>query len=297
MTGIYEHLFAPFADYGFMRRALVACLALALGSGPIGTFLVLRRMSLMGDAMSHAILPGAAIGFLVAGLSLWAMSLGGLVVGLTVALLAGVISRVTALREDASLAGFYLISLAAGVLIVSTRGSNVDLLHVLFGSILSVDDEALLLVAGIATATLVTLALIYRPLVAECFDPGFLRTVAGRGSLYHVVFLVLVVVNLVAGFQALGTLMAVGLMMLPAAAARFWAVEVWSLALLSIVMAFVSGWAGLLISYEFDLPSGPAIILTAGAFYALSVLVGRHGSLRTRYFPGAHFHAHQEQLP
>jgi zinc/manganese transport system permease protein len=292
---LYAHLIQPFADYGFMRRALVACLALALGSGPIGTFLVLRRMSLMGDAMSHAILPGAAIGFLVAGLSLWAMSAGGLVVGLAVALLAGVISRTTALREDASLAGFYLISLAAGVLIVSTRGSNVDLLHVLFGSILAVDNEALLLVASIATLSLATLALIYRPLVAECFDPGFLRAVAGRGSLYHVIFLALVVVNLVAGFQSLGTLMAVGLMMLPAAAARFWAIEVWSLAAFSIVIAFLSGWAGLLLSYNFDLPSGPAIILTAGVFYALSILIGRHGSLRARYFPGAHFHAPSEK--
>ena len=287
---LYAQFIAPFADYGFMRRALIACLALALGSGPIGTFLVLRRMSLMGDAMSHAILPGAAIGFLIAGLSLWAMSVGGLAVGLAVALLAGLISRVTDLREDASLAGFYLISLAAGVLIVSLRGSNVDLLHVLFGSILSVDDQALLLVAGIASLTLVTLALIYRPLVAECFDPGFLRAVAGRGSLYHIIFLVLVVLNLVAGFQALGTLMAVGLMMLPAAAARFWAIEVWSLAALSVVMAFISGWAGLLVSYHYDLPSGPAIILTAGLFYLGSILLGRHGSIRARFWPGSHFH-------
>lgn len=292
MMDLYQHLFAPFADYGFMRRALIACLALALGSGPIGTFLVLRRMSLMGDAMSHAILPGAAIGFLIAGLSLWAMSAGGLVVGLAVALLAGLISRVTDLREDASLAGFYLMSLAAGVLIVSLRGSNVDLLHVLFGSILSVDDQALYLVAGIASLTLIALALIYRPLVAECFDPGFLRAVAGRGSLYHIIFLVLVVLNLVAGFQALGTLMAVGLMMLPAAAARFWAIEVWSLAALSIVIALVSGWIGLLASYHLDLPSGPAIILTAGIFYVASLLIGRHGSVRTRFFPGAHFHEH-----
>jgi len=286
----YATTIAPFADYGFMRRALIACLALALGSGPIGTFLVLRRMSLTGDAMSHAILPGAAIGFLVAGLSLWAMSVGGLVVGLAVALLAGIVSRATSLREDASLAGFYLISLALGVLIVSTRGSNVDLLHVLFGSILSVDDQALLLVASISTLSLVALAFIYRPLVVECFDPGFLRAVAGRGSLYHVVFLVLVVLNLVAGFQALGTLMAVGLMMLPAAAARFWASAVWSLAALSAFIAFVSGWAGLLVSYNFNLPSGPAIILTAGAVYSFSIVFGRHGSLRNRYFPGAHFH-------
>ena len=289
---LYQNLIAPFVDYGFMRRALIACLALSLGSGPIGTFLVLRRMSLMGDAMSHAILPGAAIGFLVAGLSLWAMSAGGLVVGLTVALLAGLISRVTDLREDASLAGFYLMSLAAGVLIVSLRGSNVDLLHVLFGSILSVNDEALLLVASIASLTLAILAIIYRPLIAECFDPGFLRAVAGRGSFYHVIFLILVVLNLVAGFQALGTLMAVGLMMLPAAAARFWAIEVWSLAALSIVIAFISGWSGLLVSYNYDLPSGPAIILTAGLFYIASIMLGRHGSIRARFFPGAHFHKH-----
>ena len=289
---LYQNLIAPFVDYGFMRRALIACLALSLGAGPIGTFLVLRRMSLMGDAMSHAILPGAAIGFLVAGLSLWAMSAGGLVVGLTVALLAGLISRVTDLREDASLAGFYLMSLAAGVLIVSLRGSNVDLLHVLFGSILSVNDEALLLVASIASLTLAILAIIYRPLIAECFDPGFLRAVAGRGSFYHVIFLILVVLNLVAGFQALGTLMAVGLMMLPAAAARFWAIEVWSLAALSIVIAFISGWSGLLVSYNYDLPSGPAIILTAGLFYIASIMLGRHGSIRARFFPGAHFHEH-----
>jgi len=286
---IYDALIAPFADYGFMRRALIACFALALGGGPIGTFLVLRRMSLMGDAMSHAILPGAAIGFLVAGLSIWSMSAGGLVAGLAVVLLAGLISRVTALREDASLAGFYLISLALGVLIVSAKGSNVDLLHVLFGTILSVTDDALLLIASIATLTLVTLAVIYRPLVIECFDPAFLRATTGGGTLWHFVFLVLVVVNLVAGFQALGTLMALGLMMLPAAA-RFWAGAVWSLAALSTVLAFLSGLVGLLVSYNFDLPSGPAIVLTAGAFYVGSIILGTRDSLRTRYFPRAHFH-------
>ncbi|MAU59744.1 metal ABC transporter permease [Parvibaculum sp.] len=287
---IYDALIAPFVEYGFMRRSLIACLALAIGGGPIGTFLVLRRMSLMGDAMSHALLPGAAIGFLIAGLSLWTMSIGGLVAGLTVAFLAGLVSRVTALREDASLAGFYLISLALGVLIVSTQGSNVDLLHVLFGTILSVTDEALILVASIATLTVIALALIYRPLVIECFDPAFLRATTGGGTVWHFLFLVLVVVNLVAGFQALGTLMALGLMMLPAAAARFWAGAVWSLAALSTALAFLSGLAGLLLSYNFNLPSGPAIILTAGMLYLGSILLGTRDSLRTRYFPRAHFH-------
>jgi zinc/manganese transport system permease protein len=294
MHHLYAALVEPFIAYGFMRRALVACLALSLGCGPIGVFLVLRRMSLMGDAMSHAILPGAAIGFLFAGLSIWAMSAGGLVVGLAVALLAGLVSRATTIREDASLAGFYLISLALGVLIVSTRGSNIDLLHVLFGTILAVDDASLILVAAITSASLVLLAVIYRPLVVECFDPVFLRAVGGAGSIFHIAFLILVVVNLVAGFQALGTLMAVGLMMLPAAAARFWAVQVWSLSLIACAIAFGSGYAGLLVSYHLNAPSGPAIILAAGACYVGSILFGARDGLIKRYFPAPHRHIQTE---
>jgi zinc/manganese transport system permease protein len=287
---LYDFLIDPFVSFSFMRRALVATLALSLGCGPIGVFLLLRRMSLMGDAMSHAILPGAAIGFVVAGLSIWVMSVGGLIAALSVAILAGVVSRATILREDASLAGFYLVSLAAGVLIISAKGSNIDLLHVLFGAILAVDAPSLIAVSGVATISLLTLALIYRPLVVECFDPQYLRATSGGGSLYHILFLVLVVLNLVAGFQALGTLMAVGLMMLPAAAARLWGREVWSLALLASTLGFVSGFIGLLLSYHANLPSGPSIILTAGAFYGLSIVFGTHGGLFKRYFPRPHFH-------
>ena len=137
-----------------MRRALVGALALALGAGPIGVFLMLRRMSLVGDAMAHAILPGAAIGFLLSGLSLFAMTAGGLIAGFVVAVGAGVVARVTELKEDASLAAFFLISLAVGVTIVSLKGTNIDLLHFLFGSVLALDDQTLLLIAGITTLTL-----------------------------------------------------------------------------------------------------------------------------------------------
>ncbi len=277
---IHDLFIAPFAEFGFMRRALVACLALSLGSGPVGVLLLLRRMSLIGDAMSHAVLPGAAIGFLVAGLSLPAMGLGGLIAGLAVALLSGVVSRATDLREDASFAGFYLTSLAAGVLLVSLRGSNIDLLHVLFGTILAIDANALMLVAGIASFTLLVLAIIYRPLIAECFDPGFMRAIGGRGPLYHLLFLFLVVLNLVAGFQALGTLMAVGLMMLPAAAARLWANTLPMLASLASAIAFASGFLGLVVSYHLGVASGPAIVLAASFFYVLSILTGRSGVLR-----------------
>jgi zinc/manganese transport system permease protein len=291
MSHLADLLFGPFADFPFMRRALVACVALALGAGPVGVLLVLRRMSLVGDAMSHAVLPGVAVGFLISGLSLPAMSIGGFVVGLAIVLLAGLVTRTTMLREDASFAGFYVISLALGVLIVSMHGSSVDLMHLLFGSVLAVDDAALILVASITTVTLLTLALIYRPLVIELFDPGFLKAVGGRGSLTYTLFLVLIVMNLIAGFQALGTLMAVGLMILPAVAARFWAQAVWSLAFVAAGIALIAGYVGLLLSYHADLPSGPAIILVAGVIYILSMLLGRRGSLRRRLLVPAHLEA------
>jgi zinc/manganese transport system permease protein len=252
---------------------------------------MLRRMSLMGDAMSHAILPGAAIGYLLAGLSLFAMSLGGFAAGLAVALAAGLVARSTVLREDASLAAFYLVSLALGVLIVSVRGSNIDLLHVLFGTVLALDDAALILVAGIATISLAVLAVIYRPLVLECFDPQFLRSASNLSSPTHLIFLVLVVLNLVAGFQALGTLMAVGIMLLPAIAARFWAEDISAMVLVAVLIAFAASLSGLLLSYYANVPTGPAIILLAGVFYLLSMLLGVRGGFIYRLVPRKHLEA------
>src|SRR6478736_4652673 len=288
---MYANLIAPFAEFEFMQRALVGVIAIALGGGPVGVFLMLRRMSLTGDAMAHAILPGAAIGYLVAGLSLPAMTIGGLFAGVIVAVAAGLVSRFTSLKEDASLAAFYLISLALGVTIVSLRGSAVDLFHVLFGNVLALDDDVLMLLSSVATLTLVTLALAYRPLVLECVDPGFLRSVSRSGGVVHLTFLGLVVLNLVAGFHALGTLLAVGMMMLPAATGRFWARDITLMMLIATASGLLAGYAGLLVSFHFGVASGPAIILIAGVLYLISLLFGQVGGLARQLFPGRHLEA------
>jgi len=277
-------LLQPFIEFGFMRRALIACVALAVSATPLGVFLSLRRMSLIGDALSHAVLPGAAIGYLISGLSLVAMGVGGLIAGLAVALLSGAVSRYTPLKEDASFAGFYLGSLALGVTLVSLRGSSVDLLHVLFGSLLAVDKPALLLVGAIAAFTLLMLAAIYRPLVIDAFDPDFLRA-QGKWSapLVHGLFLLLVVLNLVAVFQVLGTLMSVGLMMLPAASARFWSRPLaWMLAA-AMGLAIAAAVIGLMLSWRFSLPAGPAVVLSAALLFFLSILAGPCGGLLRRH--------------
>lgn len=282
MSALFDLLIAPFADFAFMQRALLGSLMLSLGACPVGVFLMLRRLSLAGDAMAHAILPGAAAGFLLFGLEILPMTVGGLIAGAVVALGAGAVSRFTVQREDASMAAFYLISLALGVLLVSMRGSSIDLMHVLFGTVLALDNEALALIGGIVAITLASLALFWRALVAECLDPLFLRSVSRLGGTVHFLFLGLVVLNLVGGFQALGTLLSVGLMILPAAAARFWVTRVGPMCVLAVLIGFASCIVGLLLSYHAALPSGPAIILSAGVVYMASILVGTRGILRAR---------------
>lgn len=278
-----EFLWAPFLEFEFMRRALLGCLALSLSAAPVGAFLLLRRMALTGDAMSHAILPGAALGYLVAGLSVGAMTLGGLIAGVLVAVLSGWVTRQTRTTEDSNLAAFYLISLASGVMIVSLRGSSVDLLHVLFGSALGLDDEALALLLGVMALTMAGVVILYRAWILECLDPGFLRSVAPRWSpIAHYGLLILIVLNLVAGFHALGSLMSVGLMILPAASSRFWTRRLEPLLVLSAAFAVAACLAGLLLSYYVSLPTSPLIILCLGAIYLASLLFGASRGWMTR---------------
>jgi zinc/manganese transport system permease protein len=285
-------LLEPFGDAS-VRHSLAAVLALALSAGPIGVFLMLRRMSLVGDAMAHAILPGVALGFLLAGLSVFAMTLGGLVAGLLIALLAGAVSRTTKLQEDASLAVFLLVSLALGIVIVTANGIDIDrLMTFLFGETAAqMSTDKLLVIAGNATISLIGLALIYRPLVLGCVDPGFLRSAGRSDGIAHLIFLALLVLNLISAFHVLGTLLGVGIIIIPAASARFWTRDVSMMIVLAIASGLVSGWVGLLFAFQAKIPSGPAVTLVAGLLYAGSVLFGGIGGLVWQAFPGRHLEA------
>jgi zinc/manganese transport system permease protein len=258
----------PFDTLAFMRSALAACLALALTNGAVGTLLVLRRMSLDGDVLGHAVMPGAAIGFLYAGPSPTWLSLGGLASGFGVAALAALITRRRG-RRDLGLVVFYLVAVALGVVLVARRGSNVDLVRVLFGTVLAIDRLALLQIAAISSAVLPAVALLYRPLAVDAFDPAFLRA-AGMRAPYPAIFLVLVVLALVANFQAFGTLLAVGPILLPAAAAKCWELGAAASMALASGAGFAASIAGLLVSYYANLPSGPVIVLSAALLFALS---------------------------
>jgi zinc/manganese transport system permease protein len=248
-------------------------MALAVASGPLGTLLLLRRMGLVGDVLSHAVMPGAAVGFALAGSTLAVLSIGGLVTGIAVVLLMILGTRFGAQREDASLAAFYFASIGVGVLIVSLRGTTLDLMHVLLGTVLAIDVPALILIVVIASLIVAVLALIFRPIAIQSFDPGFLRTMGASDGVYRAIFLGLVVLDLVAGFQAFGTLLAGVPLLLPAAAARCWARRIGPLFALSVGIGMAAGYAGLLASYHLNVPSGPAIACAAAFIYAVSALV------------------------
>lgn len=285
-----ELLWTPFIEFAFMRRALLGGVALAISAAPLGVFLVLRRLSLMGDAIAHGILPGAALCFWLFGLSLPALTLGGLVAGLGMAGIAAWVTRRTGLREDASLAAIYPISLASGVLLLGLAGNQLDLLHLLFGSVLAVDPPTLNGMLLVSIGSLLLLALIYRWLLLDSLDPLFLAGVSRFGPLAYGLFLALVVLNLVVGFQAIGALMVVGLMMLPAAAARFWSRRLPQMLLLAGLTGATCVWLGLLLSYYANLPSGPCIVLLAGLAYIGSVVCGPINGLlrRSPRFSPAH---------
>ena len=278
---LWNWLCQPFVEFDFMRQALLGIVCLALGTAPLGVLLQLRRMSLMGDAISHAVLPGVVAGYLIAGYNIWAMGAGGLLAGLIMALGVGLASRRSPVREESHLTAFYLTCLALGVAAVSRYGSQTDLLHLLFGSVLAIDVSTLYLLGGVAAATLLVLGVFRHALLAQAIDPIFFAARGGRSTWWHIVFLMLVVLNLVAGFQAMGTLMAVGLMMLPAIIARLWARTLAGTVWLALLLALACGYGGLLLSYHAELPSGPAIILLCAAAYLVSLLFGRQGGWLT----------------
>ena len=277
--------FFSFLSFDFMQRALIATTILSLSMAPVGAFLVLRRLSLAGEAMAHAIVPGIVIAFVIAGLSVVSMIIGGLIAGLIVALLTSLLARRTLIKEDASLASLYLISLALGIFILSAAGSAIPLKSFLFGSTLGIGDDTLLLIGATATITLISFAFLLRPLIMATIDPVFFDSQFKYPQLIAQWFMFLLVLNLLAAFKSLGTLMAVGLMILPATSARYWVKTVTGYLLLTFLFAIISCWVGLILSfYLSDVPTGPAIVLAAGAIFLISLIASPLG-LRSRKAP------------
>ncbi len=255
-----------------MERALFGCILLSLSCGPLGVFLVLRRMILVGDALSHGLLPGMAVGFLIGGYSIWALSIGGIVAGITIGIASTFAARREWLAEDSALAGFYLFSMALGVTFLSHYNHHIDLLHVLFGSVLAISSDSLLLMSISCIATLLFCGIWYHALVIECFDGHFFHGMGGKKSLMRMIFLGMLTINLVAAFQAFGAMMSLGLLVLPALTMRLMSQRLLVMCCGASLIGILGSFGGLFISYVWGCASGPSIIVILGIIYIVTFL-------------------------
>ena len=273
-----------------LKSAAAGAVALAFGGAPLGVLMIARRLSLMGDALSHGILPGVAIAFLVAGPNPVALSIGALVAGLIVAGLSSLLARTGKLPDDAAFAIFYLGALALGILLLGRAHDPEALEAMLFGSTKALDAGGLILAGIAASATLIGLALFLRGVMGEGADPMFMRTSA-RFGWAHLLLMLLLALNLVAGFRAFGALMTVALMTVPAAAARYWAKSYGWQAAVAIALSAVSGLAGLALAGADALEPGAVMTLCAVLLFVVSALAGTNGGVLSTRLARAHLRA------
>jgi ABC-type Mn2+/Zn2+ transport system permease subunit len=272
-------LLDPFR-YDFMQRGLLCAVLLGISGGLLGAILVLRRLSLMGDALAHSLLPGIGIAYLCFGASTAALFAGALLAGLITALGSALLSRLTRIKEDAAFGSLFIVLFGLGVAMVNLANTRINLMHFLFGNVLGVSNTDLGLTASSCLITVLVFVVFYRHILLETFDPSFYRATGGRGGWVHMGVLALTVLNLVAGLQTMGVVLSLGLFLLPAVSAYLWCDRLQSLLFLSSGIAVVCAFFGILLSYHASLPSGASIVLCLGCVFVVSALCSpRHGLL------------------
>jgi zinc/manganese transport system permease protein len=277
---LHELFISPFS-YEFMRRGLLSAMLLGVSGGLLGCVLVLRRLALMGDALSHSLLPGVAAAWLLFGTSTAALFIGGLIAGILTALGSALLSRLTRVKEDAAFGSLFILFFAAGIALVSRLPTRVNLVDFLFGNVLGVSGADLRLAAAVSAVTVAVFVVFYRSILLETFDPVFHRATGGKGGLVHMGFLALTVLNLVAAMQTMGIVLALGLFLLPAVSAYLWCDSFIGMLSLSVAFALAGSFAGILLSFHAGLASGAAIVLCLGVIFVASTLASpRHGIIR-----------------
>jgi len=290
-------------QYQFIWRGLLIAMLLGVSGGLLGCVMVLRRMALMGDALSHGLLPGIGIAYLLFGPHMWALFLGALGAGLLTAIGSGLITRLTRIKEDAAFGALFVLFFGVGVALVSKAQTRVELLHFLFGNILGVSSTDLWLAVFASVLTLSVFALFYRNIVIETFDPVFHRAAGGWGGATHIGLLVLIVINLVAALQAMGVVLALGLFLLPAVTAYLWCDRWGAMLIFSVLTAIIGSAIGLLVSFHVGIASGPCMVTVLGAGFLFSAVfspyygvVAKFRKSRRHYAepqePGRHTHEH-----
>lgn len=263
---ILDWLIVPL-QYGFMLRGLAAAIMIGVLCAVIGCYVVLRSMAFLGDALAHAILPGVAIAYLWGGNLL----LGALVAAVVVALTIGYFSRGGVIREDTAIGILFAAALSLGVALISSiRTFAVDLTHILFGNILGVSPEDLVLVALLSGLVLVVLLALYRPFLVISFDPVLAKTLRLPADGLRNLMLILLAVSIVVSMQTVGIGLVAAMLVTPAAAAYLLTRRLPAMMATSALIGASSSVIGLYLSYYLNIASGAAIVLVATGFFLLA---------------------------
>lgn len=282
--------FTALSDFDFLKQSLFISLCTGVVTAPLGVLLVLRRMSLMGDAISHGLLPGVAVSYFFFGSSILAMTIGGLLTGSLIVFLTAWSQKHSPLKEDSSFAAFYLISLSFGVLLISQKNkTSMDLMHILFGSPLSITLESLIICLLICFSIGLLFWLFKNVFILEIFDPVFLKSRGKNPFFYQSFFLLLVVAGLVVSFQNNGTLLAIGQLILPGIIARMWTSRITLLITFSILISIIGSLFGLFLSFELNALQGPTTLMIWGIFYLLSLFFNPSQGIIKSFFHLKHY--------
>jgi len=280
-------------QYQFMCRALVMSLLLGIACALVGSVLLLRRMALAADSFGHALLPGVGLAYMFIGPGLGAAFAGALIAGLLTGVISTVVNRLSRLPEDAAMGALNVISFAAGVMLMSHIAAPTDLLHFLFGNILAVTGADLVVVAVVTGLAVLGVAVGYRAIVLEIFDPIFHRASGGKSLLTHITILVMTVLCLVAALRAVGLVLALGLFILPAVTAYLWCERFGSMLLVAASYGGIGAMLGCYLSYHLNVASGPCMIVVLGVGFVVSLVASpRHGVLSRFLRPRHHLDDH-----
>ncbi|HGH0891110.1 metal ABC transporter permease [Staphylococcus pseudintermedius] len=257
-----QHLF----EYQFLSRAMLTAILVGVVCGVVGCLIILRGLSLMGDAMSHAVLPGVALSFLMN----IPMFIGAMVTGMLSSIMIGYISEASKTKKDAAIGITFTTFLALGIVLISVIHSATDLYHILFGNILAITQYAFHTTLAVSIVVLSLILILYRPLKMSTFDPIFSRMSGLNTTMIHYFVMLLLALVIVASVQTVGVILVVALLITPASTAFLFTKKLSTMMIVSSIFSVISSTLGIYMSFKLNLPSGAVIVLISAVLYGLT---------------------------
>ena len=256
-------------NFHFLQNALITALVIGIVGGAVGCFIILRGMSLMGDAISHAVLPGVAISFIL-GINFF---IGAIIFGLLASTMITFIKSNSIIKSDTAIGITFSSFLALGIILIGVANSSTDLFHILFGNILAVQDMDMWITIIVSLLVLATITIFFRPLLLTSFDPILAKSMGVKVSFYHYLLMVILTLVAVTAMQSVGTILIVALLITPAATAYLYALSLKTMILLSSGLGALASVLGLFIGYSFNIAAGSSIVLTSALLFLVSFFI------------------------